>query len=85
MSKRRRDRTPNLPPETFTAPIASAAPKVATEAATAQTAILTARKATVLGVDWKAEYGEVLGDLRRTFLIFGLLVVGMIALSFVIR
>ncbi len=36
-------------------------------------------------IDWKSEYGEVLSDLRRTFLIFALLVVAMLALSFVIR
>jgi hypothetical protein len=42
----------------------------------------TAAQATV---DWQVEYGEVLGDLRRTFLIFIGLVAVMIALSFVIR
>jgi hypothetical protein len=88
MSKKaRRERTPNLPPEAFNVPQASAAP-VASEAATPAT---TSRKAATTSaassqaVDWHGEYGEVLGDLRRTFLIFTGLVVAMIVLSFVIR
>jgi hypothetical protein len=36
-------------------------------------------------VNWQLEYGEVLGDLRRTFIIFAALVIAMVALSFVIR
>lgn len=94
MSKKsRRERTPNLPPEAFNAPAAS--PKVVATSEGAAVAVAstttganrkvtaTATAATV--VDWKAEYGEVIGDLRRTFIIFGGLVAAMIALSFVIR
>ncbi len=84
MSKRRRDRTPNLPPDAFNAPIASAAPQVAvTGDAVATSASRKSVMQTV--IDWKGEYGEVLSDLRRTFIIFALLVVAMLALSFVIR
>ncbi len=84
MSKRRRDRTPNLPPDAFNAPLASAAPKVAVAGDAVATAV--ARKSVLQTViDWKSGYGEVLSDLRRTFVIFALLVVAMLALSFVIR
>jgi|GEM_PF-1068821 len=97
MSKRRRDRTPNLPPEAFNAPLAnpvkspsSAAPtRVGASPATGATAATlapSARKmAMPLAVDWKAEYGEVLRDLGRTFIIFAGLVLAMVVLSFVIR
>jgi hypothetical protein len=91
--KSRRERTPNLPPEAFNVPVAApkAAPVSEDAPATAVTSATTAtgtnRKATASAaatVDWKAEYGEVIGDLRRTFIIFAGLVVVMIALSFVI-
>jgi hypothetical protein len=36
-------------------------------------------------MNWREEYGEVIGDLRKTALIFVGLVVAMVALSFVIR
>jgi hypothetical protein len=97
MSKKsRRERTPNLPPEAFNVPAASpkAAPASESTTVAAVTAATTAtganRRATAsaaasVAVDWKAEYGEVIGDLWRTFLIFAGLVVAMIALSFVIR
>lgn len=93
MSKKsRRERTPNLPPEAFNVPAASPKATPATEAipvtaAAAATATGANRKATAaaVAVDWKDEYGEVIGDLRRTFIIFAGLVAAMIALSFVIR
>lgn len=92
MSKKaRRERTPNLPPEAFNVPQASAAPAAAAAASEAATPATTSRKAATTSaassqaVDWHGEYGEVLGDLRRTFLIFAGLVVAMIVLSFVIR
>ena len=85
MSKRRRDRTPNLPPEAFNTPLASPA-TVATMKADGTVAVAQTRKSVVQAVvDWKTEYGEVLRDLGRTFLIFAGLIVAMIALSFVIR
>ncbi len=87
MSKRRRDRQPNLPPEAFSAP-AALQPEVngatlATAATAKRTATATAAAPAV--VDWEKEYGEVLGDLRRTFIIFTALVLAMVALSFVIN
>jgi hypothetical protein len=98
MSKKsRRERTPNLPPEAFNAPAPSAAPAAVkgkespatrdrAETQAAQAAQATRKAApTVSTIDWQAEYGEVLGDLRRTFLIFAILVAAMIVLSFVIR
>ena len=88
MSKRRRDRQPNLPPEAFNAP--AAIPQPEKNGATPATTTSTKRGATTTTavpavIDWQAEYSEVLGDLRRTFLIFAVLVLAMVALSFVIR
>ena len=93
MSKKsRRERTPNLPPEAFNVPATAAkAPAVGANAAagtvTTSGVSNSSRKAAAAPavVDWQGEYGEVLGDLRRTFIIFAGLVVAMIALSFVIR
>ena len=83
MSKRRRDRMPNLPPEAYNAPAASESAAVAPIKAGA--AIAPRKPLLPIEIDWKKEYGEVLGDLRRTFIIFFGLVVVMVALSFVIR
>jgi hypothetical protein len=88
MSKRRRDRQPNLPPEAFNAPAAIAQPEKsktnATQAAPAKRSAATVATSPD-AIDWQGEYGEVLGDLRRTFIIFTALVLAMIALSFVIH
>ena len=88
MSKRRRDRQPNLPPEAYNAP--AAIPQ--TEKSKSDYVQVTPAKrgaATAVApsetINWQAEYGEVLGDLRRTFIIFSILVLAMVALSFVIR
>jgi hypothetical protein len=100
MSKKsRRERTPNLPPEAFNVPpapksvpsagaedgitLTPAANATNSRRQAATTSTSTSGAATP--IDWKAEYGEVIGDLRRTFIIFAGLVVVMIALSFVIR
>lgn len=88
MSKRRRDRQPNLPPEAFNAPATIPQPDQngatpATSATVKRGAVAT--MAAPAAIDWEHEYGEVLGDLRRTFLIFTVLVLAMVALSFVIR
>lgn len=91
MSKRRRDRQPNLPPEAFNTPAAvpqTQPEKSKTDAMPATTTAkrnIAAAAAPADVVNWQAEYGEVLGDLRRTFIIFTGLVLVMIALSFVIR
>ena len=85
MSKRRRDRTPNLPTTAFNTPLAGPTMPAAANIA-ASAASPTARRAAVpVAVDWKTEYGEVLRDLGRTFIIFAGLVAVMFALSFVIR
>ena len=77
MSKKsRRLRTPNLPPEAYAAPTGAAdAPASAVASVAAQAAI---------PLDLRSEHKEVLGDLRRTFVIFISMVVVMLALSFVI-
>lgn len=88
MSKRRRDRQPNLPPEAFNAPAAISQPETNGTApattASAKRGATTAAAAPAV-INWESEYGEVLGDLRRTFIIFSVLVLAMVALSFVIR
>jgi hypothetical protein len=77
MSKKsRRLRTPNLPESAYNVPVRSAA----TETADGQ----TASENTASALNLSAEYSEVLGDLRRTFLIFIGMAVAMLALSFVI-
>lgn len=88
MSKRRRERQPNLPPEAFNAP--AAIPQPETNGATPAASASVKRGATTTAaapavIHWESEYGEVLGDLRRTFIIFAVLVLAMVALSFVIR
>lgn len=84
MSKRRRDRQPNLPPEAFNSP---AAVQPETSSATPATTPVVKRVPAIAvpAIDWKDEYGEVLGDLRRTFIIFAVIVAAMVVLSFVIR
>lgn len=84
MSKRdrervRRYRNPNLPQEAFNNPIAKT-PTVAASIGAADVAVAGARK-----VNWQDEYGEVLGDLRKTAIIAVGMVAVMIVLSFVIR
>lgn len=92
MSKKsRRERRPNLPPEAFNAPVkpVAAPPQPAaaqSAAASAVTPVAAApRSAVPAAPNWHREYGEVMGDLKRTVLIFAALVVIMIVLSFVIR
>lgn len=86
MAKRRRDRVPNLPPDAYNAPAASVSAAPTAVKAGAAAAVAAPRKPLLpIEIDWKKEYGEVLGDLRRTFIIFFGLIVLMVALSFVIR
>ncbi len=79
MTKRervRRYKNPNLPLEAFNNPVAAASGNA------------TSASATVAGprkLNWQAEYGEVLGDLRKTAIIAVALIAVMIVLSFVIR
>jgi hypothetical protein len=73
MSKKsRRLRTPNLPESAYNAPVRNAT----AEAKNGQTAS---------AANLNEEYSEVLGDLRRTFMIFIGMALAMLALSFVIR
>lgn len=86
MSKKsRRERRPNLPPEAFNAPVkpVSAPPQPAPAQSLAAAPVAAAPVAAA--PNWHREYGEVMGDLKRTVLIFAALVVIMIVLSFVIR
>jgi hypothetical protein len=65
---------PNLPPEAYNAP---AAPTVASVAGDVETGVKnTAAKATAINLG--DEYKDVLGDLRRTFIIFIGLAIAMI-------
>lgn len=78
MSKKaRRERRVNLPPEAFRTPVAAAAApgETAKPAASPQRAL----------INWKDEYGAVLGDIKRTGIIAAILMAAMVALSFVIR
>lgn len=84
MSKRDRERVrryknPNLPQEAFNNPIAKVVPMANAAGAEAQ-AMTGLRK-----INWQSEYGEVLGDLRKTAIIFVGMVAVMVLLSFVIR
>lgn len=84
MSKRDRERVrryknPNLPQEAFNNPIAKAA--TATSAAGADASAMTGPRK----INWQGEYGEVLGDLRRTAIIAVGMIAVMVVLSFVIR
>ena len=82
MSKRsRRQRRTNLPPEAFNSPAASAAPQLVS--ASGGAAVAPVRRITE--INWQAEYSEVLGDLKRTAILATIMIVVMVALSFVIR
>lgn len=101
MSKRsRRLRTPNLPPEAFVTPQAArteSAPTRAPEAAAGVTKPAPASTSnshsydapvkadSVRAVNWQQEYGAVLGDLKRTGILAGILLAIMVVLSIVIR
>jgi len=93
MSKKsRRGRTPNLPPEAFNvpaskpgqSPAATGSEPAGKPAATGTTRNL-ATMAPPSGASLRREYGEVIGDLRLTTIIFIALIAAMVVLSFVIR
>ena len=84
MSKKsRRQRKLNLPPEAFNTPVA--APVAQPAIGKPSTASTPAQRNGAVAVDWKAEYGDVLGDLKRTAILAGIIMVAMVALSFVIH
>ena len=82
MSKKsRRQRRPNLPPEAFNSPQAAiAARPTADKAASAAPA-----QRRVAEVNWKEEYGEVMGDLKRTAVLAVILMAAMGALALIIH
>lgn len=82
MTKRaRRYRSANIPAEAYNAP--SGRPLAAPVAEAGKPATRQSIASRVL--DWQAEYGDVIGDLKRTFIVALALAAGMFALSFVIR
>ncbi|MBX7214193.1 MAG: hypothetical protein K1X39_09305 [Thermoflexales bacterium] len=85
MSKtNRRYRTPNLPASAYSAPAAAAQP--APVSAKAPSAAAAARALPVLNkTAWQDEYSDVMGDLKRTGVIAGVLLLAMVALSFFLR
>jgi len=81
MSKKsRRQRRPNLPVEAFNVPTATS--KLATQ--TPAVSVRETPRATPQ-VNWQEEYGDVLGDLKRTTVLAVILMSAMVILSFIIR
>jgi hypothetical protein len=94
MSKKaRRQRRVNLPPEAFNNPAAAPIPRIGADApAPAGSAARAAAPAAYMPngrvpteINWQEEYGEVLGDLKRTGILAAILMAAMFALSFIIR
>lgn len=92
MSKRsRRERRPNLMPEAYGAPRAGAVASgsnganSATAAKPAAPSTSGASAAPAKALDWRSEYGEVVGELKVTFFSAVALVAVMVVLSFIIR
>jgi hypothetical protein len=93
MSKKsRRQRRPNLPAEAFSMPGAVAKPAgdVSVAGVPANTAAPGRRESVRAAVqakliNWKEEYGEVMGDLKRTAILATGLLAVMIVLSFIIH
>ncbi len=87
MSKKpRRQRTPNLPPEAFITPQASPTRAASANAAAAKPApsIDTSSDTPAKTINWQREYGAVLGDLRRTGILAGILLAVMVVLAIII-
>ncbi len=81
MSKKsRRQRRLNLPAEAFNAPATASKPAAQASAASRET-----DRAPAAQLNWQEEYGDVLGDLKRTAVLAVALMAAMIALSFIIR
>ena len=80
--KTRRQRRVNLPPEAFNAPNTMPAPRPSTEMAGSTS---TSNGRVPVQINWQEEYGDVLGDLKRTGIIATAMMVVMVALSFIIR
>ncbi len=87
MSKKpRRQRTPNLPPEAFVTPQAAPTRAPSAHAAGAKPAPSAGASADAPAktVNWQREYGAVLGDLKRTGILAGILLVVMVVLAIII-
>ncbi len=92
MSKKsRRQRTPNLPPEAFVTPQAArtesaptGAPAITAAAAKPASGASAGSEAPTKTVNWQQEYGAVLGDLKRTGILAGILLVIMVVLAIII-
>ena len=80
--KQRRQRKPNLPPEAYQMP--SAAPVVRPSTGKVTPAVTSAQRGATT-VNWQAEYGDVLGDLKRTAILATVIMAVMIGLSFIIH
>jgi hypothetical protein len=86
MSKKsRRQRKLNLPPEAYSTPAAAAPAPHPAAGNKATHAAAPAPRATTIAVDWQAEYGDVMGDLKRTGILAAVIMAVMIALSFIIH
>ncbi len=88
MSKKsRRQRRLNLPPEAYNVPVATAVRPVPSPVGTAATPSkdTSQRRPATAPVDWKSEYGDVLGDLKRTGILAVIIMAVMVGLSFIIH
>jgi hypothetical protein len=86
MSKKtRRQRRPNLPPEAFNTPVAASAASSTRGVTVAPAAAPAAMARKGVAINWQQEYGEVMGDLKRTGILFFVLMAAMGVLSFIIR
>ncbi len=81
--KSRRQRRLNLPAEAYRSPVARA--RSAAEAPAMPVAPTRETARATPQVNWQAEYGEVLGDLKRTAILAAGLMAAMIVLSFIIH
>ena len=86
MSKKtRRQRRVNLPPEAFNNPsgmVQSQAPMGVPASPTTNGRVAAAAPAPI---NWQEEYGDVLGDLKRTGILAAIMMGIMVALAFIIR
>ncbi len=83
--KARRQRRPNLPPEAYNTPQAAVAARPAADKAATTAAPAQAPAQRRAAIDWKEEYGEVMGDLKRTAVLAAMLMAAMGVLAFIIR
>jgi hypothetical protein len=86
MSKKtRRQRRVNLPPEAFNNPTAMPQPRPQTATSAPASPTTNGRVTAAAPINWREEYGDVLGDLKRTGILAVIMMAVMVALSFIIR